>query len=108
MRALLDPQVRIIEAESLPYGGEKIGIDALLELIPTVFKTWKSTAVTVSEFIADGDCVVVLATMTATGKATGTQFSMPIAEVWRLANGRIIEVRPFYFDTRVMCDAYGG
>ena len=25
---------------------------------------------------------------------------MPIAEIWRLENGRVREIRPFYFDTQ--------
>ena len=44
-----------------------------------------------------------------TGKKTGQAFSVPLAAVWRLEDGRVKEVRPFYFDTKLMHDAhYGG
>ena len=37
MRDYLHPEIRVIEAESLPYGGIHEGPDAFMELIPTVF-----------------------------------------------------------------------
>ncbi len=107
MKELLHPEVQVIEADSLPYGGVSRGPDEFLELIRRVFKTWENTEVSVKQVFADGDHVVLLAEMTGRGRGTGKAFSMPIAEVWRLEGGKIREVRPFYFDTKLLHDIHG-
>lgn len=106
MTDLLHPRVRVIEADSLPYGGVSEGAEAFIDLIRRVFRTWQDTKVSVQQVLADGDHVVLLAEITGRGRATGTAFSVPLAEVWRLENGRIKEVRPFYFDTKLLHDAH--
>lgn len=106
MRDLLHPDVRIIEAASLPYGGVAEGPDGFLDLIKRVFKTWDETNITVQQVFGDGDRVVLLAEMTGRSKRNGKAFSMPIAEIWLLENGKIKEVRPYYFDTKLLHDLY--
>ena len=108
MKDLLHPDVQVIEAESLPYGGVSKGPDEFIELIRRVFTTWENTEVSVHQVLADGDHVVLLAEMTGRGRATSKDFSVPIAEVWRLENAKIREVRPFYFDTKLLHDVYLG
>lgn len=106
MRDLLHPDVRVIEADSLPYGGVIKGAQGFLELIRRVFKTWENTEVSVQQVLGDGDRVVLLAEMTGRGKGNGKAFRMPIAEVWLLDNGKIKEVRPYYFDTKLLHDIH--
>lgn len=106
MRDLLHPDVRVVEADSLPYGGVSKGPDGFIELIGRVFKTWENTEVTVQQVLGDQDTVVLLAEMTGRGRANGRAFRMPIAEVWRLDNGKIKEVQPYYFDTKILHDIH--
>lgn len=106
MRKLLHPDVRVIEADSLPYGGVTEGPQGFLDLIKRVFKTWEETEVSVQHVLADGGRVVLLAEMTGRGKGNGRAFKMPIAEVWLLEDGKIREVRPFYSDTKLLNDIY--
>ena len=109
MLAVLHPNLQVIEAESLPYGGGMQGRENFTDFSKNVFKTWRNTSVTVEELIGDGQYVVVLATMSGEGKATGEPFSMPIAEVWRFdANGLVVEIKPFYFDTKKLVDVFNG
>ena len=109
MLAVLHPNVQVIEAESLPYGCGMQGRENFTEFSTNVFKTWRNTSVTVQELIGDGQYVVVLATMSGEGKATGEPFSMPIAEVWRFdASGLVVEIKPFYFDTKKLVDVFNG
>ncbi|MFO7550720.1 MAG: nuclear transport factor 2 family protein [Haliea sp.] len=98
--SLLHPEVQIIEAGSLPFGGVVSGVEGFNTLVRRVFTTFANTAVTIDEYIADGDTVVVLATMSGQSKASGEAFSMPICEIWRLRDGLITEIRPFYHDTQ--------
>ncbi len=106
MKELLHPDVQVIEADSLPYGGVAEGPDGFIELIRRVFKTWEDTEVSVNHVLGDGDRVVLLAEMTGRGRGGGREFRMPIAEVWLLEGGKIREVRPYYFDSKLLHDIY--
>jgi ketosteroid isomerase-like protein len=107
MNALLDPGIVVTEAESLPFGGRHVGIEAFRSLERRVFRCWRDTRVQVHELVGDGDCVVVLATMTGTARDGDGKLEMPMAEVWRLAGGRVVAIQPFYFDTRKFLDTLG-
>ena len=81
----------------------------LLAARQQVFDTWDDTQQQTDHVLVDGDHVVILGHFAGTGKKTGQAFSVPLAAVWRLEDGRVKEVRPFYFDTKLMHDAhYGG
>ena len=109
MLAILHPNLRVIEAESLPYGGVVEGRNNFKEFTKRVFKTWKNTRVITEELIEDGNKVVVLATMSGESKTSQTQFTMSIAEIWSFDNdGLVTEIKPFYFDTKKLIDIYNG
>jgi ketosteroid isomerase-like protein len=107
MGQFLDPRIRVIEAASLPFGGEHVGIEAFHALTRRVFRLWRDTRVEVHEMLADGDRVVVLATMHGRSRDGVRTLEMPIAEIWRLESGKVSEIRPFYFDTRGFLDTLG-
>jgi uncharacterized protein len=98
--SLMHPEARVIEADSLPFGGVVTGFEGFTSLVRRVFTTFANTAVSIDETIAEGDTVVVLATMSGQSKASGDAFSMPIAEIWRVQDGLVTEIRPFYHDTQ--------
>jgi ketosteroid isomerase-like protein len=109
MLAILHPSLRVVEAESLPYGGVMEGRDNFKEFTKRVFKTWKNTRIITEELIEDGNKVVVVATMSGESKTSGTHFTMPIAEIWTFdSDGLVTEIKPFYFDTKKLVDIYNG
>jgi ketosteroid isomerase-like protein len=108
LRSLFHPEFRIVEADGLPYGGTRHGVEGLLGLVHEVFSTWKDCSVQVQQLVAEDDCVIVLAEMTGVGRADPTPFCVPIAELYRIRDGRIVEIRPFYFDTKRLHDAHFG
>ncbi len=99
MEALMDPDAQIIEAESLPFGGIHKGVEGFVNLARTVFTTFRKTRVELERLIGEGDYVVVIAALHGQSRHTGESFRMPITEIWKLVNGRIVEIRPFYHDT---------
>jgi ketosteroid isomerase-like protein len=99
MKAVLDPDIRVVEAKSLPYGGVWEGMEQFMKLLQVVFETWKDCHVEVKQLIAEGDCVVALTEMSGKGVQSDLPFSMPLAEVYRVRDGRIIEITPFYLDS---------
>ncbi len=108
LRALFHPEFRIVEADGLPYGGTRRGVEGLLGLVHEVFSTWKDCRVEVRQLVAEDDCVIVLAEMSGVGRADPQPFRVPIAELYRFEDGRIVEIRPFYFDTKRLYDAHFG
>jgi ketosteroid isomerase-like protein len=101
MRALSADDIRVIEADSLPYGGEHVGLDAFLELSRQVFRQLGITELRIERIIPDEDLVVVLATIRGTPPGMAP-FEMPITEIWQVQDGRIREIRPFYMDTHLV------
>lgn len=107
VKSHMHEDMRIYEADSLPYSGAREGVDAVVEMIQEVFGYWEDQELEIKDFVAEGDTVVLLATMFGRGKS-GLSFEMPVAGVWKLRDGKAIEVRPHYFDTKVMHDAHYG
>jgi ketosteroid isomerase-like protein len=50
---------------------------------------------TVDELIVDGERAVGLVNLTLRGR----EIQSSVAEVWRVRGGRVVEIRPYYFDT---------
>jgi len=108
MKAVIDPAIRVVEATSLPYGGVWEGMEQFMKLLQTVFETWKDCRVEVKQLVAEGDCVVALTEMSGKGVKSGLPFSMPLVEVYRVSNGRITEITPFYLDSNELCRVHEG
>ncbi len=108
VRAHLHEDVRIIEADSLPYSGIFSGPDGFIALNQQVFGTWEDSKNTIEHILADGDHVVILGTMSGRGRGSGEFFTVPLAAVWRFEDSKVKEIRPFYFDTKLMHDAHYG
>jgi len=107
MARLLHPQVCVSEAASLPFGGEHIGIDAFHALVRRVFLLWRDTRVEIEQMIAEGELVVVIARMHGRARQREAVLDMPIAEVWRVEQGLIRSIRPFYQDTHALLQLLG-
>ena len=106
LKATLHPDVRLFEAESLPYGGTAEGPDEFARIVNLVFNTWEGIELTFDEFIGDGDTVMVMLEMKGKGKSTGKHFTCPIAELFHMKDGKILDVRPFYFDTKMLHEVH--
>lgn len=107
VKSFLHEDVCVYEPESLPYGGVTKGRDAMLELFGEVFGLWQDLDLDIKQFVEEGETVVLLADFCGTGKA-GISFKMPLAEVWKVRDGKVYEVRPHYFDAKLMHDAHYG
>lgn len=108
VRSHLHEDVRVIEAESLPYPGEFVGPDGFIALNQQVFNTWEDSSNAIQHILADGDHVVILSEMSGRGRGSGDYFTVPLAAVWRFEGNKVKEIRPYYFDTKLMHDAHFG
>lgn len=102
VKGLLDPDVVMHEAPSLPYGGVHRGIDAVVQVVGQVMAVLDISKVAVERIVADGDWVVVLADAPIVEKPDPASHRMPLAECWRLSNGKVVELRAFYWDTALL------
>lgn len=89
------------EAEGIPYGGVYPGKEGCIRLNEALFKAWESLSWNVLELTGGGDIVVVHLEMTFKPKG-GEAIKHPIMELWRFRDGKIIEIRPFYYDTHLI------
>jgi ketosteroid isomerase-like protein len=108
VKTFLDPGIRVIEAESLPYPGVWEGLDGFVTLLETVFGIWKDCHLDVRHLVADGEWVVALLEMRGAETKSGIPFKMPMAEVFRVKNGKVVEITPYYFDTKLLHDLHAG
>lgn len=99
MASLLHPDFAVHEAASLPYGGTHRGLEGYLQLVRTVFTAFRDTRVEVDAMLAENDVVIVLARLTGRSRHRNTPFVMRVNEVWRVDEGRIHSVTPYYYDT---------
>jgi ketosteroid isomerase-like protein len=96
--ASLHPEVVVNEAASLPFGGTFKGIAGVQDLFGQMFATWDDLEIGVEKLFDGGDQVVALLRLTARAKATGTPVDMQLTELWTLREGKVVGLKPFYFD----------
>ena len=100
-------KIVITEAESLPFGGEYRGIDGFHKLMRNLGGAWKRVRFDNFVFATGENRVVSEFVMTATVRATGAELKFPVIEVFELGDGKIVSIRPFYWDTSAICKAFG-
>ncbi len=64
-------------------------------------------AVTPEQFIASGDTVAVVARYTGTGKETGKDLDLPVAHVFDVRDGKVVQFRQFV-DTAKFRESWPG
>ncbi len=87
------------QAESLPYGGIWRGHDGMERFFAAMSQAWEEFEIVEQEFLSTSGTAVVLTQVHARARATGRELDFPILQTIRVVDGRIAEVRPFYWDT---------
>ena len=95
------------EAPSLPYAGTYRGKADIMRGTKQVFGAWEDFSYQIMQYTAGGDLVVAHIMISGIGRKTGKSFSMPIMEMWRLRDGKVVELRPFYWDTARCAECFG-
>lgn len=104
MRNFLHPEMYVTEADSLPFAGVHNGPDGFVALITKVFSYWEDARLESKYRVEEGDRIVVFSELTAKGRRTGESFTMMLSEMFRFQDGKIIEILPFYFDTKKLSE----
>ncbi|MFJ2898062.1 nuclear transport factor 2 family protein [Streptomyces sp. NPDC087218] len=99
------PNVELHQADALPYGGTWRGHNGMTQFFLAMGQVWETFDMVEQEFFATGETAVVLTQVRARVRATGRELSFPILQTITVEDGRITEVRPFYWDTQAIADA---
>lgn len=97
------PDVVLHQADALPYGGTWRGHAGMERFFLAMSRAWQSFDMLEQEFLATGTTAVVLTQVRA--RATGRTLTFPILQTLTVKDGRIAEVRPYYWDTAAIADA---
>lgn len=99
------PDVVLHQAQSLPYGGTWHGHDGMARFFLAMSEAWETFEIGEQEFLATGETAVVHSRIRARARATGRELAFPVLQTVTVRDGRITEVRPFYWDTAAIADA---
>ena len=105
--AAVTEETEFHEAPSLPYAGVYRGLKEVKRGVNLMFNAWEDFTFQVLQYGAGGDLVFVHVMISGIGRKTGKSFSMPIVEMWLLKDGKVVDVRPFYFDTARCVECFG-
>jgi ketosteroid isomerase-like protein len=95
------------QAGSLPYGGTWRGHDGLERFFLAMSRTWSAFDMVEQRFLSTAETAVVHTDVHACARATGRRLEFPILQTIRVVDGRIVEVRPFYWDVAAIAAACG-
>ncbi|WP_220135665.1 nuclear transport factor 2 family protein [Nocardia gipuzkoensis] len=99
------PSVVLHQAENLPYGGTWRGHDGMERFFRAMSETWETFDLRDQRFLATGETAVVHTEVHARARATGRELTFAILQTLTFVDGRIAEVRPFYWDTAAVAAA---
>lgn len=106
--AIYDPDVVFHEASCLPYGGEHRGLAATKAAFAQIEETFGAMKSVFEAVLAAEDIVILYQTITFTVRGNGNSGSLPVAELFRFRNGKVIEWRAHYFDACLVATAING
>jgi ketosteroid isomerase-like protein len=99
------PDVELHQADTLPYGGTWRGHDGMERFFLAMSRAWEAFDMVDQRYLSTSGTAVVLTQVHARARATGQELRFPILQTIRVLDGRIAEVRPFYWDTAAIATA---
>lgn len=107
--SMFDPDVVFHEADCLPdYGGVHKGLEATRRVFGRLSDVFSRNQVVFEQVLAAGDIVIAYQTISFEVKANGNTGTLPVAELFRFRNGKVIEWRALYFDSNMVANAIRG
>ncbi len=103
----LHPDCVLYQPASLPYGGEWRGPAGFEAWMRAFGEQWSSLEVHDPQFYPAGDVVLSRSQIHAVARPTGQSIDWPLLQFFRVRNARILELRPFHWDTAAMLPALG-
>ena len=99
------PDVVLHQADALPYGGTWRGHAGMERFMLAMSHAWAEFEMVEQRFLATEGTAVVLTEVHARARATGKELDFPILQTVAVEDGRITEIRPFYWDAAAIREA---
>jgi uncharacterized protein len=93
---LIDADVVLHEAASLQNGGVHRGVDKMMQALVPVFALFDLSRMTIEQIVVDGEYAIGLIDLPFRDRPGQ---SCPASEVWRVRDSKVVEIRPYYWDT---------
>jgi len=107
--SIFDPEVVFHEASCLPhYGGEHRGLAATQQAFERMSSVFSKTRSVFETVLAGGDLAILYQTITFEVAANGNAGTLPVAELFRFRDGKVVEWRALYFDSAMVAKAISG
>jgi len=104
---MLADDVVLYEAESLPYGGVHQGRDNVMKTITLLFTEYLNLSeYTVVRLLGEGEHVVACLKVAGVTHTSGKPVAFEACERFVVRDGVITEIKPFYWDTAALLEAY--
>jgi ketosteroid isomerase-like protein len=88
----------------LPFGGDYRGWEGYLQTFKELGAFFTGLQSGTVETVGTGDRVIVMTTLSGKIARNGKPISFPITTIWRVKDGKVVEITPFYYDTKAICD----
>jgi len=105
--SIFDPEVVFHEAPCLPYGGVYRGLEATKQAFYRMGAAYSHMRAQIEAVLAAQDMAVLYQTIEFRVRETGKTGALPVMEMFRLRDGKVVEWRAFYFDSSMVAAALG-
>ncbi|HEX4108960.1 MAG TPA: nuclear transport factor 2 family protein [Solirubrobacteraceae bacterium] len=101
--ALLADDVVVMECDHHPCPGTWSNKAELLDAFPTLAASLGLRAVHIRALIVDGDRAAAEIAIECTSKS-GKEYSVDACETWKVRDGLVVAIRPYYWDVTALAE----
>jgi ketosteroid isomerase-like protein len=105
--AILHEDVVMEQPWSVPYAGTFRGLAAVRRGLEQSASVWGSVSGKLERIAAGHEMIMAYVHMIISGKETGITYGYPAVELLRYKGDKVIELRPFNFDTHRIRQVFG-
>jgi uncharacterized protein len=104
---VFDRDIVLVEPSSLPHGGVHRGVDAFHKVQAGMRELWEQRIEDAEYWQCAPDRVTLRIVIRWTARATGRSVVLPMIDLIRFGNGKIIGIEAFVFDTAALLGTLG-
>ena len=105
LEAMVTEDLRIEQAQSLPFGGIYLGWAGYLDVTQKLFgKMRKVHLELIDTWDGQQRSLVAQFMLSAISKRTQEKISMPLLEIWEFEGNKVSAITPFYRDTHLLSE----
>jgi ketosteroid isomerase-like protein len=101
---LFAEHIAVLEPGSLPHGGRHEGLNEYQALQEKMRALWEQNIESAEYWQCADDLVALRIVIRWTARQTGRSVVMPMLDMLRFEDGKIVEVEPFLYDTKALLD----